>query len=273
MQGELAQLISLTSFGNEYLRSGELPLFYYPEHSTFKYCRVVDFHVLQGNGTSGSNELVWAENPLQWFQKLKQEGCTGLRLFYQPADAHPLAQEHQLVGFVGGGGRWLIEAIINNHAQYWLKRWELTNKQDPENKIWSVHYLRVEEKANIVDQQFDVDEVKKDFEQVLGQLIHFCQQQQLPQWKSVFENGKIILTGSLAQQVHQDIDLLVTKNYSSSAQELLAAINVSWVFGGMGSWNDISFEEASVQKQYDDLSGRLYALMMKGIVAAVNDNT
>jgi hypothetical protein len=269
MQGELAQLISLTSFGNEYLESGDLP-FFYPEHTTFRFCRVIDFHVPKGNGISGSNDLVWAENPLQWFQKLKQSGCIGLRLFYQPADPHPLAQEHQLVGFVGGGGRWLIEAKMKDNAQYWLKRWALTDKQDPENKIWSVHYLRVEEKAPIVDQQYDVDEVKNELDQVLGQLIQFCQQQQLPQWKSIFEKGNNILSGTIPLQKNSQADLLVHKNYSAAAQQLLSAINETWVFGGMGSWNDISFEEARVQKEYDDLSERLYALMMKGIVAAVN---
>jgi hypothetical protein len=37
-----------------------------------------------------------------------------------------------------------------------------------------------------------------------------------------------------------------------------------------GSWNDIGFEVEEVQKEYDELSGRLYAVMMKGIIAAVN---
>ena len=268
MQGELAQLISLTSYGNEYLKSGNLPLFYYPEHHTFKFCRLVEF-VIPGD-RKASYELVWAENPLSWFEKLKQEGCSGLKLYYQRSDPHPLAQEYQLIAFIGGGGRWLIETEINGQAQYWLKRWELTNREDPEQKIWTVHYMRLEEKTPPVNQHFEIDEVKIEFESVLTALIDFCKRQDLPQWGPVFLSGKNILTSPMAFPENHDLDLLVNKNYTHVAQQLLYAIDESWVFGGMGSWNDIGFEDVAVQKEYDELSGRLYAVMMKGIIAVVN---
>ena len=191
-------------------------------------------------------------------------------MYYQPADQHPLAQEHQLVAFIGGGGQWLIEAEINGHAQYWLKRWELTNKEDPEQKIWSVHYVRVKENAYPIHQHFDLIEVKTEFESVLTALINFCKDQELPQWGSVFLGGKNMLTSPMSLPENHDLDLLVNKNYNQPAQQLLYAVDESWVFGGMGSWNDIGFEEGDVQKEYDELSKRLYSVMMKGIVAAVN---
>jgi hypothetical protein len=270
MQGELAQLISLTSYGNEYLASGNLPLFYYPEHHTFQYCRVVEFVIPGDNVSPSSYELVWAENPLLWFEKLKQEGCTGLKLSYQPADRHPLAQEHQLVAFIGGGGQWLIETQNNGRAQYWLKRWELTNKEDPDQKIWTVHYARVEANVPLINQHFDIEEIKAEFESVLTALIRFCKHQDLPQWGSIFLSGKNMLTSLMSLPENHQLDLLVNKNYSQSAQQLMYAVDEIWVFGGMGSWNDIGFEEGEVQKEYDELSGRLYAVMMKGIIAVVN---
>ena len=248
MQGELAQLISLTCYGNEYLKSGSLPLFYYPEHHTFKFCRVIEFVIPGDSGTPNSYELVWAENPLMWFEKLKQEGCTGLKLYYHRSDPHPLAQEHQLVAFIGGGGQWLIEAEIDGHAQYWLKRWELTDKEDPEQKIWSVHYVRVEENAPLLNQHFEIEEVKTEFESVLTALIDFCKQQDLPQWGSVFLSGKNILTSPMALPDNHDLDLLVNKNYTQLAQQLLYAVDESWVFGGMGSWNDIGFEKVECKR-------------------------
>jgi len=269
MQGELAQLISLTSYGNEYLNTEIVPHSYFPDHSTFKFCHKVDFIIPKKNR---ADQIIWAENPLAWFEKLKEAGCQQLRLYYQPATRHPLAQEHQLVGFVGGGGQWLLEAEMVDHIEYWLKNWSILNKNDPERKIWTVHYLRIEANTPFPPRPDDAEKVKSEFKTVLIDLIHFCHAQNLSNWGAVFERGSTILSGSEPIERQPQADLLVSKNYSLTAQQLLYAAEASWVFGGMGSWNDIGFDDADVQKAYDRLSEKLYAMIIKGIVAAMNYN-
>jgi len=42
-------------------------------------------------------------------------------------------------------------------------------------------------------------------------------------------------------------DLAPESILQADARHLLAAVHWSWVFGGMGSWNDVSFEGADLE--------------------------
>lgn len=55
----------------------------------------------------------------------------------------------------------------------------------------------------------------------------------------------------------------------AEGQQLLSTANSAWVFGGMGWWNDMSFE-GETQQQYDELSDRLYQLLNEAVVTGVN---
>ena len=54
-----------------------------------------------------------------------------------------------------------------------------------------------------------------------------------------------------------------------SAYQLLTAAQAAWVFGGMGSWNDLGFQGQD-QQTYDKLSEELYQLLNAAIVQATN---
>jgi len=53
------------------------------------------------------------------------------------------------------------------------------------------------------------------------------------------------------------------------AAQLLNAVQAAWVFGGMGSWNDVGFE-GDDQRVYEQLSEDLYQLLNAAIIAAAN---
>ena len=53
------------------------------------------------------------------------------------------------------------------------------------------------------------------------------------------------------------------------ATQLLGAAQAAWIFGAMGSWNDLGFE-GDDQVLYERLSEDLYQLLNAAIVAAAN---
>ena len=67
---------------------------------------------------------------------------------------------------------------------------------------------------------------------------------------------------------HQD--LIVVKNYSLAAQQLLFGGSTAWVFGGMGWWNDMGFEDKAINEKYKQISDELYGLLLKSIISATN---
>ncbi|HAT80360.1 MAG TPA: hypothetical protein DCS17_02835, partial [Flavobacterium sp.] len=97
MTGILAQTISITSFGNEYLKSGELTNFY-PENSTFQFCNSVVFRKIKKKNIFTSKKVIIVANtPLEWFIYLKENGCKKLQLYYQTEKN----DDYKSAGFVG----------------------------------------------------------------------------------------------------------------------------------------------------------------------------
>jgi hypothetical protein len=54
--------------------------------------------------------------------------------------------------------------------------------------------------------------------------------------------------------------------------QLLGAAETAWVFGGMGSWNDMGFH-GETQTHYEEVSEELYKLVNKVIVASANSRS
>ena len=70
MTGILAQTISLTSYGNEYLLNGKLNNFF-PNHSSFEHCKNVEFiATMDKNFVNTKKEITGIKNPELWFEPL-----------------------------------------------------------------------------------------------------------------------------------------------------------------------------------------------------------
>ena len=265
MIGTLAQLVSLTSYGNQCICSGEFPLYYYPQNSTFQFCNTVDFRQLN-NG----QESVLCPNPNSFFGYLKLSACKKVRLYYQPASPREGAMEHQLAGMVGGGGTWMLETIYTGYSNYWSNRWQVTKKEDPDNKIWSVNYLLTHPNKPTNNLQPNVIITMADLGAALQAITVFAKQQNLSNWAEIFDRALARLNSNSPETDYYHQDLIVTVNYPLPARQLLFAAGSAWVFGGMGSWNDLGFNTPEEQKAYIHLSASLYDTINRSIVAAIN---
>jgi hypothetical protein len=65
-------------------------------------------------------------------------------------------------------------------------------------------------------------------------------------------------------------DLLPTVGYSAAAHRLLAAASAAWVFGGMGTWNDMVFSDKAVEQHYHEITGAFFSAVMNGYLVAAN---
>jgi hypothetical protein len=265
MTGVLAQLVSLTSYGNYCLASGQFPLYYYPQHSTFQFCNTVDFLQLKDG-----KETVLCPNPNSWFGYLKVSNCRKVRLYYQPVGAREGAMEHQLAGMIGGGGVWLVETIYDGYSNYWSSRWQVTHKDDENKKIWAVDYALIHVNQPTTNLQYDLTETAANLIAALKAIADFARQRTLSNWADIFERALARLTGVEPAGDYYHQDLVVRENYSLQARQLIFGAASAWVFGGMGSWNDLGFNTPEEEKQYADLSSRLYETVNRSIVAATN---
>lgn len=271
MQGPIAQIIALTLYGNAAVQGHSQGVEdFFPSNSTFTFCEYVKFVDLS-NVNGMLKETSFAETPNAWINKIKDDGVSALRLIYGPSGDENIS-DRMLVGFVGGGGRWLIETISPTGSDYWEARWEVGNRDHPEKRIWQVTYGRVAAKQTTRPVNARrIGQIKADLSSKLKDIAAFARQHNLDGFANAFDNGYAALHSDNPNNEVYHKDISPKEFLSLEANQLLAASQAAWVFGGMGSWNDMGFEGADQQK-YERLSDELYQLLNESYLVAVNSS-
>ena len=271
MVGTLAQLIALVSHGNAFLADGYDLRNFYPSNSTFQFCNEISFVDVKKFYRVKEKEI--AATPDHWFAYLKESNCRRLSLWCAPT-SNPQLPDHISVAFVGGGGDWYIRSGFINHADYWLGRWEVTDQNAPDNRIWKVTYVKVSAKQKLPNLQVgDLSARKAKLEGVLKEIGAFALKHDLHLFATCFQNGLEALSSDDPIALTDHKDLLPGTGYTLEAKQLIAAASQAWVLGGMGSWNDLGFADQMEHKEYERLSEELYAAIKLCIEKGVNSYT
>jgi len=267
MTGTVAQLVALTSHGNAFLRGRPTNLFF-PQNSTFQFCNTVEFLQLNPDKVGFTEELL-ADSPPKWLDFLKSKNCARLKLSHLTT-SNPQAPDHKLAAFIGGGGRWLIESVYKIDADFWEARWQANKPTDPNKQIWRVSYGAVARNTKrTADSIQNLTFIKRQLAEILKCICDFARKHQLDNFAACFQGGLNCLADNHALEKTYHKDLVPAGWYSTEAEQILAAVSTAWVFGGMGSWNDLGFDGED-NKLYEDLSAQLYSKISQSIEAAVN---
>jgi hypothetical protein len=256
MQGSLAQQIALTTYGNAYLSGvpGVDWKVFFPSNSTFSFCEYVRF-VDRGVGEAGAEDTPYAAEPVAWFEKLSRNGVSRLRLAcgLLPGEQYP---------------RWFNEAVTPNGSDIWDARWELGDQNRPDRMIWRVTYARAKtDNLSMQPPPVDLADLQRRFAASLMASGDLARRHGMDWFAKAFDNGRAALDGKPIDAVGYDLapDAILTPD----ARRLLAAVQASWVFGGMGSWNDVGFEGAD-REIYLRSSQELYRALNEAVIVAAN---
>jgi hypothetical protein len=268
MVSTLAQLIALVSHGNAFLHECYEAQDFYPSNSAFRFCNKVSF--VRPGKQADVEEPELAPTPNDWFAFLKRNDCLRLSLEYSPT-SDPMFPDHKLAGLVGGGGTWYMASSFSGHADYWLARWEVTDRNAPDKRIWTVTYGRVAEEEKLPALRTDdISSYENELVDVLKRIEAFALKHDLYSWAKSFRDGIEALAADEPPGLTYHKDLLPGDGYSIPARRLMAACCQAWVFGGMGSWNDLGFEDASENEEYERLSRELYRAVNLSVERAAN---
>ncbi|MES1157028.1 MAG: hypothetical protein ABUL73_04525 [Alphaproteobacteria bacterium] len=264
MQGPIAQALALVCVGNTYLRGRDVSGFW-PDASVFRFTKHCEFGADDASQPIGYRAL--APDPAAWFASLKPE-CSGLRLHAAPAllksGQMPGVNERMLVGFVGGGPRWLIEAVGAQRSQIWQGFDRVLDRNDPERKIWGTVYILQGETEPQSAADVSLLSVTQALDVALTEIESFAAEV-APDWRNVFASAREILGGAKPRDgFHADIGGYA--DLDAPSRGLLAAIEQGWVFGGMGSWNDMALND----ERYEPLSENLFRALIDAITTLAN---
>lgn len=265
MIGSTAQLAALCCHFNSRVRGIAVEPFF-PVNSTCRFCEYVHFLRQEIEGSSSSNLV--ANTPDDWLAHEAIPGRSAVLEHYR-VDG-PYISDRNSAGFVGGGGQWFLAVAANGRKDVWQASWEVGDQKAAEQRIWRVRYgLIAEQDDHALPKLRSVDLLCDELRRTLAAIAAFAEVHRLEGFAACFNRASrcLSLDDPFAEGAVRDLSpkgLL-----SLAAQQLLAACQAAWVFGGMGSWNDLAFEGAE-QARYEQLSDGLFNLLNEGICISVN---
>jgi hypothetical protein len=267
MNHPVAQLVALTCHGNAHLRGARAAVPFFPGNSTCAFCDRIDFAAAEG--WLARTERTIAATPDDWFVHLERTGANALRVLREPQN-HPLAPDRMTAGFAGGGGRWMLAAANGAGFAYWSANWSVWNRDAPERRIWRVTYRLVRTSTRPLPPDPPPADATRTLSEALVQIRDFAHDHHCDPFTARFDDAIAALSGSGARHGYHR-DLAGESQLSEASLALLDAAQSASVFGGMGSWNDLGFDDADAG-EYERVSAALFDALNVAICAAANES-
>jgi len=256
VNGELAQVVRLAGYGGVWLAGppGADPPAVEADTWTFRYVGELSFTL---------DDEVAGSSVGSWLSGLRGRGAE--RLWLVNGDVGPVHHrrgpfaERYLVAFAGAG-TWSLLAT-GATTEVWRASWEVADLHAPDQRIWRVGYLGARVDEPVQPPRPDVAEAGAKLRDAIGVVREFAATNGADDWTSVFDTA-------LEGGTDADRELLPPA-YPESARTLCAIASAAWVFGGMGSWNDLSFK-GPLRERYERVSEDLYLAALDALVAATN---
>ena len=271
MTGPIAQFVALACHANAFLRGLRVPEFF-PSNSTCQFCDGIKFFHVSKTLFGKVRQAEVATTPHGWFECIKAEDVPEVRLSRTPQN-DPGIPDRMSAAFVGGGGTWSLR-VTNRKGQaaVWLSKWEVWNQDAPERRIWRVSYGRVPERESRSDPFIDLDGAVARLRVALQDIYTFSEKHDCGGFTICFARAIKTLDsrGSSTRHGYHG-DLAPEGCLPMLARCLLDACQTAWVFGGMGSWNDLGFDGPD-RAEYDRVSERLFTALNEAIYTGANSS-
>jgi len=267
VQGPIENALMLTAAGNAYLAGRDMSGFW-PNAPTFKFTKLCEFRLPPPSGKDSDEHPLRAADPLAWFASLKP-WCRGLRLHFTQRKRAPNQQidapDRMLVAFVGGGPRWLIEAVGAKDSELWEAFHRVGDQKDPERRIWlCTHILQgTIPKAEV--EPINPVQALSDLRSALPEIEEYARDEKYDNFADCFQRAREALDNRLVVDAPWISELVRYTGFDQTQLNMLQAINHAWVFGGMGSWNDLGGGE-----RYDQVSEKLFSALNDCICGLAN---
>jgi len=265
MVGPTAQLVALACQFNGGSRGVASPFF--AMNSTCQFCEYVQFVRREGRWFGRRDWKVVADSPDQW---LAGEVRPSRRaIITREAGSDPRLSDRMSAGFVGGGGTWKLWIVEKGLADVWNPSWQVGNRAAPDRRIWQVTYAQSAMGVAHTIVREPLEPLRNRLQKGLSEALAFCDRHTIDGFASQFRNAIACLSSVDPFSLIYHKDLAPPDTLTLPAQQMLSACSAAWVFGGMGSWNDLYFDRAD-RDDYERISEELFGAMNESIVAATN---
>ena len=248
VNGELAQCVMLTSYGNAYLHDARRVSREVVDHVAFQHTKTIQF------GLARPFDGVTAFR--KWVQSLKRGNVVRLWLTDSLAASGDL-QAHNAEAFSNANPRGIIAEYPEANNGLWVPHWKFTR-----GSKWLVAYNCYQ--APALPQSEDLAAITRRLTKAIKSAKQFASGS-FQNWVDWFQRALDAI-----ELGRDSVQWFPSFGYSALCRQLMAGAASAWVFGGMGSWNDLWFEDKSHQNVYTTVTEELYSAVCTAIVASTN---
>src|SRR5512133_3158023 len=187
MNDKLAQITSIITFANDYLINSRLDDDLLKK-KCFDNCESVYF--------IDHNKIDIANNPVEWFKYLKDDGCRKVRTNFLHTENNSVSPDYFTEGIFGGGGIWRLESMYKDYVKYWTATWYYDYPYPRSQKYYHVVYRQQFKKHQIAEYGFEVEKVKKQLGSALWNISEFANNLGYEKWSEFFNAAMDNLYGS-----------------------------------------------------------------------------
>ena len=264
-------MVVLVAYGNATVKD-QFSIQSIDQHSTFKFHEWTIFrHV--------ASDVIFARTPPEYLRGLKGRGVRGLLLTSGANSSLPDGLSERLsAGFVGGGKQYLIQEFTDSAVNLLALQSELGDRDREDQKMWRNTFQQYHTSPRQIfkPERPDLDWTEHKLTQSLNEVIKFCNtgesQLKASHWPELFAKAKTALSGNAPVDATDHLQL-PEQVFNETQNKLLKAADLAWVFGGMGSWNDVAFQDDQLSAKYNLISERLYGAVNMAIIGAVNSGS
>lgn len=262
MSMDLQCIVSMVIYTNANLCGHNIE--FTSDHSTIRFAKFIPPPENTPPDIEYNDHKIIALNPFNWLGFLKKKGVTRLKIHY--ISSFNKLSDRIMIAFVEGGGKWIIEAVHDSMSDIYEKG--SSKSATSSSRHLGNHFLLThEDEQPINDKNITVDKAWENLKSILENLEDFAGRfERTHHWADNFRRSRDILEGTVP--IDND-DIFPSSIIHEKNRLLLSTAFSSWVFGGIGSWNDQAFGGKD-QDRYEALSDSLFNVIIEAIVVAIN---
>ncbi len=275
MDGTLALAIAMTNHGNEYLSGKmstppELPA----RNTTFQYVDTITFpeeavpdRLASLEREAAKTELGRSENlstqgpTATWFLKLKRRRASRLELNKVSA---PSELPERIRTAFAGGVDWVIQVSYPDALEVWIPRWTHQG-----GRLWTIRCAGEFTHEPLSRWWPPIEQASASLEKAVRAAADLCERGH-EEWFAQRFRESLSLLESKDREAPYHPDMVADDFPAPSARPLLAAAVRAWLFGGMGSFNDVGFQDLALDDAYGRIADELYKSVLDAIFSSVN---
>lgn len=265
MHDAVAQVAALVAHGNAALAGDAEAGARVVAGPTFEYVR--DFRFERHEGSPPVITHTEAD-PAGWFRRLTEWGVTALWFDPRPL-AVPTLAPHLLAGRPNGSRASIVTEGEEPRLR-WIPSWSVGRAPtETDRRTWTIRCVGQPDVANLAPRP-TIAEAAADLEAVVRAARDLAHRMDETLWAGFFERSLASLAADRPTTTyHEDV---LPPSAGLDRRRLFVAAVAAYVFGGMGTWNDVmpAPGDEATAAEYDRVTPALYAAILVAVAAAVN---